>query len=121
MVLCARSEYFRRLFLSGMREATEEVTDLTGSGIPYQAFIGLLEFIYTDGLINITPDSAVDLLVLSHEYILGRLKVSICIITNVLNYFKTLCEKCMLYKAEIDIENCVEVRFLKEISIKFHL
>ena len=42
VVLCARSEYFRRLFLSGMREAVEEVTDLTPTGVTFEVFSSLI-------------------------------------------------------------------------------
>jgi hypothetical protein len=75
VILCARSEYFRRLFLSGMREATEVVSQM--EDVSYEVFSSLLEFIYTDALPNISPTIAVDLLALSHEYILGRLKAFI--------------------------------------------
>ncbi len=51
--MCARSEYFRHLFLSGMKEAVEDTTDLTPNGVSYDVFASLLEFIYTDALPSI--------------------------------------------------------------------
>ena len=84
VVLCARSEYFKRLFLSGMREATETVSEM--QDVSYDVFAGLLEFIYTDALPNISPAIAVDLLALSHEYILGRLKVGYWYVAMVIMY-----------------------------------
>ena len=56
-----------------MKEATETVSVMQDAS--YDVFAGLLEFIYTDDLSNISPEIALDLLALSHVYFLGRLKV----------------------------------------------
>eukprot|EP01114_Cavostelium_apophysatum_P022127 TRINITY_DN7906_c0_g1_i2.p1 TRINITY_DN7906_c0_g1~~TRINITY_DN7906_c0_g1_i2.p1 ORF type:complete len:631 (+),score=152.93 TRINITY_DN7906_c0_g1_i2:31-1893(+) len=114
VVLCSRSDYFRNLFLSGMREAHELVTDLTASGVAFKTFSALLEFIYTDKVSGINPDLAIDLLILANEYLLPRLR--------------RVCEDIVCDTGEIATENCIDIyKFsdlyqasrLKKISVGF--
>jgi len=95
-LMCARSEYFRGSFLSGMKEAIEPVTDLTETGITYETFATVLEFIYTDNIPNDTSaELALDVLVAANQYMLQRLKM--------------ICEDRIMNNAELDLENCVDV------------
>jgi hypothetical protein len=54
-----------------------------------------LQYISCDNRGDATPDIAIEALSLSNQYILRRL----------LN----LCEKCVLYKGEFDLDNCIDV------------
>lgn len=73
-VLCARSEFFRALFLSPLRESVEKDIELTD--VPHDIFLRVIEFVYTDSLndVNLTADSAVSLLSAANRYMLARLK-----------------------------------------------
>jgi hypothetical protein len=70
--LAARSDHFRAMLFGGMRENSSRVIELYD--ISYQTFLTILEFLYTDQVDSISPDTAVPLLIASELYMLDRLK-----------------------------------------------
>jgi len=70
-ILAARSDKFRAMFGSGMKETHEEVVEI--DDIPYPVFLAMLEYVVT-GSTGITPDISLDLLAVADEYFLERLK-----------------------------------------------
>jgi len=95
VVLVSRCDYFKNLLFSGMKEANEYITDLT-SNYSYEVYASMIEYLYTDKLSNnISTDDLLDLVVLSSEYLLPRLK--------------KLCEDKITRTADFALENCVSV------------
>jgi ankyrin repeat protein len=74
-ILCARSEFFRAMFMSPLRESAENHIELTD--VAYDIFARVLEYVYTDSLneTNLSADSAVSLLSAANRYMLERLKL----------------------------------------------
>eukprot|EP01122_Echinamoeba_exundans_P011929 TRINITY_DN4896_c0_g1_i1.p1 TRINITY_DN4896_c0_g1~~TRINITY_DN4896_c0_g1_i1.p1 ORF type:complete len:1528 (-),score=212.90 TRINITY_DN4896_c0_g1_i1:784-5367(-) len=74
-ILCARSEFFRAMFMSPLRESAENHIDVTD--VTYDIFGRVLEYVYTDSLneTNLSADSAVSLLSAANRYMLQRLKL----------------------------------------------
>lgn len=81
MVLSMVSNYFRTMFTSGFRESASGEVEI--SDVPYDAFLAVVEYIYTGGLPNFDDtriDSSarlgrvVDILELSNRFCLNHLK-----------------------------------------------
>lgn len=70
-ILCGRSEHFRAMFTSGMRESQAEVIDVHDITLP--AFNALLNYLYS-GVVEITEDNVVELLMISNQYTLTHLQ-----------------------------------------------
>lgn len=84
VILCARSPYFRALFLSGMKEsALEKVTlpsyiQITVDDFAATSYYLLLLFIYTDALPpGVSPQDSMELLMLANQYSLDGLKAAV--------------------------------------------
>mmetsp|Transcript_21239 Transcript_21239/g.27128 ORF Transcript_21239/g.27128 Transcript_21239/m.27128 type:complete len:558 (+) Transcript_21239:73-1746(+) len=73
--LAARSDHFRAMFESGMRESTEmEITLPSHPKIRYEVFVALLGYIYTDSIKGVSPDVAIELFTAADLYRLDHLK-----------------------------------------------
>lgn len=70
-ILSARSEHFRAMFASGMRESREETIHLQQLRLP--VFLALLEFMYADNVTG-NPHIAIELYAAADLYTLDRLK-----------------------------------------------
>jgi hypothetical protein len=77
--LAARSEHFRAMLYGGMRESFRETCHegVELKDVSYVVFLKILEFLYTDTVLDIPPDVAVPLLIAAEQYLLLRLK-SLC-------------------------------------------
>jgi speckle-type POZ protein len=74
-ILSARCEFFRAMFrLGGMKESIQNAVDVNNH--PLHAFKLAMKFIYTDfvDLSSCTVDESIDVIKLSEEYLLPRLK-----------------------------------------------
>jgi len=71
-ILSSRSQHFRAMFKSGMRESTEK--EITVEETHYDTFLALMEYLYCDQVEGLTPSKAVDLYGLAVYYNLERLK-----------------------------------------------
>ncbi|CAD7945856.1 unnamed protein product [Amoebophrya sp. A25] len=111
--LAARSDHFRALFYGGMRETMKPEEAIEIPDISYEAFVTLLEYLYTDIIPDhLTTDTAVELLIGAERYLLQRLKA--------------LCED--LIRKGIDFDNVVPILLtakkhradgLKDICLEF--
>lgn len=72
-VLCARSEHFRAMFASGMRESREAVIPY-GAGWSRAAFVAMMEFLYTGSVRDLSPVIAADLMGLADHSAIDGLK-----------------------------------------------
>mmetsp|Transcript_86146 Transcript_86146/g.241096 ORF Transcript_86146/g.241096 Transcript_86146/m.241096 type:complete len:295 (+) Transcript_86146:2-886(+) len=90
--LAARSDHFRALFYSGMRESGAD-EQITLPDISHSVFLLLLEYIYTDQVGEISSELAVHLLIAAERFLLDRLKA--------------LCED--IIRKAISIENVVAI------------
>ncbi|DAZ94414.1 TPA: hypothetical protein N0F65_003443 [Lagenidium giganteum] len=70
-ILAARSDHFRAMFTSGMRESRENEISLSHIRVP--VFLALLEYIYVDS-VNAGPEMAIELFAAADLYTLDRLK-----------------------------------------------
>jgi hypothetical protein len=70
-ILACRSEHFKAMFTSGMRESRE--SEITLSHIRVPVFMALLEYIYVDS-VNVAADMAIELFAAADLYTLDRLK-----------------------------------------------
>jgi len=70
VILSSRCEYFKLLFDSQMKEATEGIIHVPD--ISYECFVVFLLFLYTDRT-ELTGDNVVDLLALANQYNVPRL------------------------------------------------
>ncbi|RLN86543.1 hypothetical protein BBJ28_00001485 [Nothophytophthora sp. Chile5] len=70
-ILAARSDHFRAMFSSGMRESHEHEIPLLHTRVP--VFLALLEYIYVDS-INVEAEMALELFAAADLYTLDRLK-----------------------------------------------
>jgi len=77
-ILAIRSEYFRALLCGGMRESGNGmVSGMTPIDLPhvsYNAFVKVLEFLYTDTVRDVSLDMGIQLLIASEQFMLDRLK-----------------------------------------------
>eukprot|EP00922_Rhytidocystis_sp_ex-Travisia-forbesii_P071339 GHVS01106471.1.p1 GENE.GHVS01106471.1~~GHVS01106471.1.p1 ORF type:complete len:362 (+),score=46.98 GHVS01106471.1:2-1087(+) len=75
-LLAARSEHFRALFYSGMKEACQSAdTPVAIEGVSHEVFLAILEYLYTDTLpVGIKSHTAVQLLIAAQRFLLDRLK-----------------------------------------------
>jgi len=92
-VLAIRSEYFRVMLCGGMRESTMMLIDdgvspqqqqqpdsnrpIELPDIAYAVFLKVLEFLYTDSILNTSLEMSLHLLIASEQFMLDRLK-AIC-------------------------------------------
>jgi RCC1 and BTB domain-containing protein len=70
-VLAARSDHFRAMFTSGMRESRADEIELRHMRVP--VFLALLEYIYVDA-VDVGPGIALELFAAADLYTLDRLK-----------------------------------------------
>ncbi|GLE06225.1 hypothetical protein PINS_up015467 [Pythium insidiosum] len=70
-ILAARSDHFRAMFSSGMRESRESEIPLTHMRIP--VFLALMEYIYVDS-VDVGAEMALELFAAADLYTLDRLK-----------------------------------------------
>eukprot|EP01125_Pyxidicula_operculata_P018121 TRINITY_DN6415_c0_g1_i3.p1 TRINITY_DN6415_c0_g1~~TRINITY_DN6415_c0_g1_i3.p1 ORF type:complete len:1033 (+),score=182.02 TRINITY_DN6415_c0_g1_i3:1-3099(+) len=138
-ILSARSEFFRVMFSSTLKESTKETIELTD--ITSHAFEKVLEFIYTDTFDSkdMTFEEAVLVLSAANRYMLERLK-RMCerfIIKNIrLSNVSYILEAADLYDAKylrsaaiyfianhyqkmIDIDNVTQIECFGEYVVKF--
>lgn len=85
-ILATRSDHFRAMFTSGMRESREHEITLQHMRVP--VFLALLEYIYVDA-VNVGAEMALELFAAADLYTLDRLK--------------GLCE--IVVQKNIDVEN----------------
>lgn len=71
-ILAVRCTYFAAMFRSGMRESFEKKVTIPIT--PYVVFMALMEFIYTDRILNLSPMLAVELFVAADLYQMDRLQ-----------------------------------------------
>lgn len=112
IVLAARSEYFRALLYSGMRETNCDFVEINEA--KPDAFKLLLRYIYTGkiSLSNEKEESVIDLLSLVHQYGLIELQRSIS------DYLESILEiknVCSIY----DISSLYQLESLQETSARF--
>ena len=79
--LGVRSEHFRALLFGGMRESSRSSnSNIDGKvvipmpEVQYDVFMRILEFMYTDAVVDLNYDLAVPLLIAAERYLLDRLK-----------------------------------------------
>merc|ERR1712224_800005 len=70
--LAVRSEHFRAMLYGGMRESSGG--EITIPDVSVNVFMKVLEYLYTDSVIDIPPELAVPLLIAAEQYLLDRLK-----------------------------------------------
>jgi len=112
IVLAARSDYFRALLYSGMRETNSDVVEINEA--KPDAFKLLLRYIYTGkiSLRNEKEEAIIDLLSLVHQYGLLELQRSIS------DYLESILEiknVCSIY----DISSLYQLKSLQETSARF--
>jgi len=71
-ILAIRSNYFANLFDSGMRESTNNVIKMDDTA-SHAAVYTLLQYLYT-GKVNVSADTAFEVMKLAEGYLLERLK-----------------------------------------------
>ncbi|KAF4705217.1 meprin and TRAF y domain-containing protein MATH domain-containing protein [Perkinsus olseni] len=91
-MMCVRCPYFQAMFspAMNMKEASMPMTECIPiqGGVAHRAFKGVLEFLYTDEVHELTVDSAMDLFVTADQFGIDRLK--------------KICEKEILQSINID-------------------
>lgn len=75
LILMKRSEYFRAMFRSGMRETAQDVVPI--SGTRKGVFLLLLEYFYT-GSVHVAVNHAIELYSLADMYGIGKRLQSTC-------------------------------------------
>jgi hypothetical protein len=86
-VLAVRSQYFQAMLFNGhMSESSNGHTPIEISDMSYRTFLKVLEFLYTDTVIDVSPELGIHILIASELFLLDRLK-AICedIIRNEIN------------------------------------
>jgi len=78
-VLSVRSEYFRSIFTTGMREAGQP--EITIPEVKRDSFLSILRFVYTGDKAVVTEDNVIDLLEAANYFSESRLK---CVCEDVL-------------------------------------
>lgn len=113
IILAARSEYFRALLFSGMRETNSDRIEITAAARP-AAFKLLLQYIYTGkiSLRNEKEESLIDLLGLVHQYGFVELQKSI---SNYLESILDLRNVCQIY----NISSMYQLKSLEETCARF--
>jgi len=71
-ILCARCPKFKAMFTRGMLESNSN--EVVISGHSRQIFSAMLEYLYCDAIPKMAPNLMLELLCLSDEYLLARLK-----------------------------------------------
>lgn len=112
IILAARSEYFRALLFSGMKETNCESIELNEA--KSDAFRLLLRYIYTGkiSLRNEKEESVIDLLSLVHQYGLIELQKSI---SDYLESILDIKNVCSIY----DIASLYQLESLQETCARF--
>eukprot|EP01114_Cavostelium_apophysatum_P022001 TRINITY_DN7824_c0_g1_i4.p1 TRINITY_DN7824_c0_g1~~TRINITY_DN7824_c0_g1_i4.p1 ORF type:complete len:421 (-),score=124.42 TRINITY_DN7824_c0_g1_i4:41-1303(-) len=91
VILAARSEFFKAMFFTGLKESHEATVPLPN--VPHAAFMDILKFIYSGDLTLNSPDHAIDILPTANYLRLNRLKA--------------LCEICI--RDSVEIENAAYI------------
>jgi len=102
IILSARSEHFRIMLNSGMKESKS--CEIQVPNVSFLVFMECLKFIYT-GEVSITVDNTVDLLAASNYFKLDRLK--------------GLCEQ--MIKQDLDVENAAVILQLAQTHAAWQL
>jgi len=102
IILSARSEHFRIMLNSGMKESKS--CEIQVPNVSLLVFMECLKFIYT-GEVSITVDNTVDLLAASNYFKLDRLK--------------GLCEQ--MIKQDLDVENAAVILQLAQTHAAWQL
>lgn len=109
-ILVVRSDFFRAMLLSGMREATGE--PIVVRDISYPVFLKVMEFIYTDCIRQTDLEVGIHLMIASEQFMLDRLKA--------------LCED--LIRSDITVDTVISIVIashqhnavsLKELALEF--
>lgn len=117
-ILAVRSDYFDVMLYGGMRESRRdeegEAKPIEVQDVSHAVFVKVIEYLYTDGVSELTWDLSVPLLIASEQYMLDRLKA--------------LCEDFI--RKEITVDNVIGVLIashqhnavgLKDIALEFIL
>lgn len=89
-ILAVQCDQFSAMFCGAMRESQEDQIEIPATaGWSHQAFLTMLEFLYTGSVQNFNAETAIDLLGLADHYTLGALK--------------RLCENTLIHN--VDTEN----------------
>jgi len=111
-ILMVRSEFFRAMLLSGMKETTDGGGPIELPNISYAVFMKVLEFLYTDCIRQTNLDLGIHLMMASEQFMLDRLKA--------------LCED--LIRSDISVETVIAILItshrhnalsLKELALEF--
>lgn len=73
-ILAVRSEYFRVMLFSGMRESDGSSEPIEINEVSHAVFLKVMEFLYTDAVRDISIDIGIHLLIASERFMLDRLK-----------------------------------------------
>lgn len=71
--LAVRSDHFRAMLFGGMRESTVG-SEIVIPDVQHEVFLKLLEYVYTDGVTDLSPELGVPLLIASEQFLMNRLK-----------------------------------------------
>ncbi|ETW05966.1 hypothetical protein, variant 7 [Aphanomyces invadans] len=115
-IVAAQSTHFQRMFSSGMRESHQSTIVITEW--THQAFLHMLEFLYTGYVENLTVDSALELLGIADHYGLERL-ASLC--DNFLAHkmdTETVCH--VLIAATHFQANSLKANCMRYLQVHFH-
>lgn len=92
-ILSAQCDQFHAMFMSGMKESRESEIQIPNWS--HNAFLAMLEFLYTGSVSNFTADLAIDLIGLADQYTLAALK-ALC--ENVLTHNVDCENVCSLFR-----------------------
>jgi len=74
-ILAVRSEYFKVMLFTGrMRESQPQQSIIELRDVPYNVFLKVLEYLYTDSVSDLSLEISVSLLIISERFMLDRLK-----------------------------------------------
>ena len=111
--LAVRSEHFRAMLFGGMRESSGG--EITIPDVTVNVFLKVLEYLYTDSVIDIPPELAVPLLIAAEQYLLDRLKVNKLLPAEVLRAYQPFMRVCALSPAP-NLQGICEDRIHKSIT-----
>jgi len=114
-VLAIRSQYFQAMLFNGhMCESSNSNLPIEIPDISHEAFMKVLEFLYTDSVSDVSPELGIHVMIASELFMLDRLKA--------------VCEDNI--RSEINLENATHILLashqhnapgLKEIALEFIL
>jgi len=73
IILYSRADFFRALLDSGMQEAQKNTINF--SHFPLGVILPILEYLYTDGISNLEPDNAIEIIEAANRLNLPRLSM----------------------------------------------